>query len=132
VGSRDHSGRRRGRLLRPRAISGWGEGPRVASTSRSTRSMFPEERGAGAAAIGDGAFKAPPGAGPRRVKALEAPGAARFALSYLGAPMHRGPPAPGVHQAGIFALFLLPGGCPRRFAPELDPAAAEEVEGSIA
>jgi hypothetical protein len=28
-------------------------------------------------------------------------------------------------------LFLLPGGCPRRFAPELDSAAAEEAEGSI-
>jgi hypothetical protein len=28
-------------------------------------------------------------------------------------------------------LFLLPGECPRRFAPELDPAAAEEAEGSI-
>jgi hypothetical protein len=45
--------------------------------------------------------------------------------------MRRGPPTTGVHQAGIFALFLLPGGRPRRFAPELDPAAAEEVEGSI-
>jgi hypothetical protein len=45
--------------------------------------------------------------------------------------MRRGPPAPGVHQAGIFALFLLPGGRPRRFAPELDPATAEEAEGSI-
>jgi hypothetical protein len=29
-------------------------------------------------------------------------------------------------------LFLLPGGRPRRFIPELDPAAAEEAEGSIA
>jgi hypothetical protein len=28
-------------------------------------------------------------------------------------------------------LFLLPGGCPRRFAPEPDSAAAEEAEGSI-
>jgi hypothetical protein len=37
--------------------------------------------------------------------------------------------APGVYRAGIFALFLLPGGRPRRFTPELDPAAAEE--GSI-
>jgi hypothetical protein len=45
--------------------------------------------------------------------------------------MHRGPPAPGIHRAGIFALFLLPGGRPRRFAPELDSAAAEEAEGSI-
>jgi hypothetical protein len=104
----------------------------VASTSQSTRSMLPEERGAGAAAIDDGAFKAPPGAGPRTVRALEAPGAARFASSCLGAPMRRGPPAPGVHQAGIFAFFLLPGGRPRHFAPELDPAAAEEAEGSIA
>jgi hypothetical protein len=45
--------------------------------------------------------------------------------------MRRGPPALGVHQAGIFALFLLPGGRPRRFAPELDSAAVEEAEGSI-
>jgi hypothetical protein len=30
----------------------------VASTSRSTRSMLPGERGAGAAVIGDGAFRA--------------------------------------------------------------------------
>jgi hypothetical protein len=45
--------------------------------------------------------------------------------------MRRGPPVPGVHQAGIFTLFLLPGGRPRRFAPELDPAVAEEAEGSI-
>jgi hypothetical protein len=29
-------------------------------------------------------------------------------------------------------LFLLPGGRPRRFIPQLDPAAAEEAEGSIA
>jgi hypothetical protein len=45
--------------------------------------------------------------------------------------MRRGPPALGVHWAGIFTLFLLPGGRPRCFAPELDPAAAEEAEGSI-
>jgi hypothetical protein len=45
--------------------------------------------------------------------------------------MRRGPPALGVHWARIFALFLLPGGRPRRFAPELDSAAAEEAEGSI-
>jgi hypothetical protein len=104
----------------------------VASTSRSTRSMLPEARGASAAATGDGAFRVPPGAGPRRVKALEAPGTARFALSCIGAPMRRGPPASGVHRAGTFALFLLPGGRPRRFTPELDPAAAEDAEGSIA
>jgi hypothetical protein len=45
--------------------------------------------------------------------------------------MRRGPPAPGVHRVGIFALFLLPGGRPRCFTPELDPAVAEEAEGSI-
>jgi hypothetical protein len=28
-------------------------------------------------------------------------------------------------------LFLLPGGRPRGFTPELNPAAAEQVEGSI-
>jgi hypothetical protein len=39
---------------------------------------------------------------------------------------------PGVHRAGTFALFLLPGGHPRRFVPKPDPAAAEEAEGSIA
>jgi hypothetical protein len=32
---------------------------------------------------------------------------------------------------GIFALFLLPGGHPRRFTPELDSAVAEEAEGSM-
>jgi hypothetical protein len=37
----------------------------------------------------------------------------------------------GVHRAGIFALFLLPGGRPWRFAPKLDLAAAEDAEGSI-
>jgi hypothetical protein len=37
----------------------------------------------------------------------------------------------GAHRAGTFSLFLLPGGCPRRFAPELVPAAVEEAEGSI-
>jgi hypothetical protein len=46
--------------------------------------------------------------------------------------MRRGPPAPGVYQAGTFTLFLLPGGRPRRFIPEPDLAAAEEAEGSIA
>jgi hypothetical protein len=45
--------------------------------------------------------------------------------------MRRGPPASGVHRAGIFSLFLLPGGRPRRFSPELDLAAVVEVEGSI-
>jgi hypothetical protein len=45
--------------------------------------------------------------------------------------MQRGPPAPGVHRAGIFALFPLPGGHPQHFAPELDPAAMEELEGSM-
>jgi hypothetical protein len=45
--------------------------------------------------------------------------------------MHRGPPASGIHRAGISALFLLPRGCPRRFAPKLDPAVAVEAEGSI-
>jgi hypothetical protein len=45
--------------------------------------------------------------------------------------MRRGPLAPGVHRAGIFALFPLPRGHPRRFALELDPAAAEELEGSM-
>jgi hypothetical protein len=106
-------------------------GPRAASTSRSTRSMLPEERGASVAANGNGEFRAPPDVGPQRVRAPEVPGAARFASPYPGAPMRRGPPAPGVHRAGTFALFLLPGGRPQRFAPELGPAVAEEAEGSI-
>jgi hypothetical protein len=131
AGSRDHSGRRRGHLLWPRIVRGRGEGPRVASTSRSTRSMLPGAQGAGAAAIGDSTLRAPPGAGPRRVKALEVPGAARSATPCIGAPMHRGHPAPGIHWAGTFALFLLPGGRPRRFVPEPDPAAAEKSEGSM-
>jgi hypothetical protein len=45
--------------------------------------------------------------------------------------MRRGPLAPSVHRAGTFALFLLPGGRPWRFTPELDSAVAEEAEGSI-
>jgi hypothetical protein len=96
--------------------------------------MLPARRGACiAAATGDEAFKASPGGGPRRVKAMEVPGAVRFAAPYVGAPMCRRPPAPGVHRAGTFTLFLLPGGRPRRFAPELaDPAVAEEAEGSMA
>jgi hypothetical protein len=82
--------------------------------------MLPEAWGAGAAAAGDGAFRAPPGAGPRRVKALEVPGAARSTTPCIGALMRRGPPAPGVHRAGTFALFLLPEGRPRRFVPKPD------------
>jgi hypothetical protein len=93
--------------------------------------MLPEARGAGAAASGDGKFRAPPRAGPLRVRAPEVPEATRFASPYLGAPMRRGPPAPGVHRARTFALFPLPGGRPRRFAPELDPAAAAELKGSM-
>jgi hypothetical protein len=93
--------------------------------------MLPEARGAGTTAKGDGAFGAPPGARPRRVWALEVPGAARFAVPRIGAPRRRGPPAPGAHRAGTFSLFLLPGGHPRCFAPELVPAAVEEAEGSI-
>jgi hypothetical protein len=88
--------------------------------------MLPEEWGAGAAASGDGEFRA----GPRRVRAPEVPGATWLASSGLGAPMRRGPPAPGVHRAGTFSLFLLPGGHPQCFVPELDPA-AEELEGSM-
>jgi hypothetical protein len=45
--------------------------------------------------------------------------------------MRRGPPAPVVHWAGTFAFFPLPRGRLRRFAPELDPTAAEELEGSM-
>jgi hypothetical protein len=87
--------------------------------------MLPEERGAGTAASGDGEFKA----GPQRVRAPEVPGAAWLTSSGLIAPMRRGPPAPGVHRAGTFSLFLLPGGRPRHFIPELGPA--EELEGSM-
>jgi hypothetical protein len=94
----------------PGSPTAGGRGPRAASTCRSTRSMLPGARGADAAATGDGAFRAPLGAGPRRVKALEVPGAARPATPCIGTPMHRGPPVPGVHRAGTFAMFLLPGG----------------------
>jgi hypothetical protein len=93
--------------------------------------MLPEARGAGAVAKGDDAFRAPPGIGPRRVRALEVPGVARFAVPRIGVPRCRGPPAPGAHRVGTFSLFLLPGGHPRRFAPELIPTVAEEAEGSI-
>jgi hypothetical protein len=108
-----------------------GSGPRVASTSLSTRSMLPEARGAGAAARGDGAFRAPPGDGPRRVRVLKVPGAARFTPPRIGAPRRRGPLVSGVHRVGTFSLFLLPEGRPRRFAPKLVSAAAEEAEGFI-
>jgi hypothetical protein len=87
--------------------------------------MLPEERGAGAAASGDGEFRAE----LRRVRTPEVPGAAWLASSGLSAPMRRGPPAPGVHRAGTFSLFLLPGGRPRRFVLELGPAAEESQEG---
>jgi hypothetical protein len=93
--------------------------------------MIPEARGAGAAARGDGAFRAPPGTGPRRVRAPEVLGTARFIVPRIGAPRRKGPPTPGAHRAGTFSLFLLPGGSPRRFALELVLAAAEEAEGSI-
>jgi hypothetical protein len=117
----------------PGASATGGRGPRAASTSRSARSMLPTGRGACvAAATDDGAFRAPPGAGPRRVKAMEVPGTAWLAAPCGGAPMRRGPLTPGAHRAGTFGLFQLPGGRPRRFAPELaDPTAAEEAEGSI-
>jgi hypothetical protein len=93
--------------------------------------MLPEARGAGAAASGDDEFRAPPRTGLLRARAPEVPEAARLASPCLGAPMRRGPLAPGVHRAGIFALFPLPVGRPRRFAPEFDPAAAEELEGPM-
>jgi hypothetical protein len=91
----------------------------------------PRGTGVGAAASGDGEFRAPPRARPLRVRAPEVPEAVRFASSCLGAPMRRGPPALGVHRAGIFTLFPLPVGRPRRLALELGPAAVTETEGSI-
>jgi hypothetical protein len=57
--------------------------------------------------------------------------AAWFASSCLGVQMWRGLLAPGVHRARIFGLFPLPGGHPQCFAPEFDPAAMEELEGSM-
>jgi hypothetical protein len=86
-----------------------------------------------AAASNDGAFRAPHGVGARRVKAMEVPEAARFSAPSVGAPMCRGPLAPGAQRAGTFGLFLLPGGRPRCFALELEDAAVmEEAEGSMA
>jgi hypothetical protein len=93
--------------------------------------MLPEARGAGATASGDGEFRAPPRTGPLRVRAPKVPEAAWLASPCLGAPMQRGPLVQGVHWAGIFAFFLLPGRHPRRFALELDPAAVEELKGSM-
>jgi hypothetical protein len=72
--------------------------------------MLPGVRGASAITTGDGAFRVPLGTGPRRVKALEVPRAARSTTPCIGIPMHRGPPALGVHWAGTVALFLLSGG----------------------
>jgi hypothetical protein len=96
--------------------------------------MLPAERGADIAATsGEGAAKATHGAGPRRVRAEEALGVARFSPPRTDVPMHRGPPAPGAPMASIFGLFLLPRGCPRHFFPvAVDPEAAEEEEGSMA
>jgi hypothetical protein len=59
--------------------------------------MLPEARGAGTAVSGDGKFRAPPRAGPLRVRAPEVLAAARLASPCHGVPMRRGPPAPGVH-----------------------------------
>jgi hypothetical protein len=96
--------------------------------------MLPVERGASIAATsGDGATRAPPGAGPQSVKALEVPRVAQFSVPRASAPMRRGPPALGAPMAGTFGLFWLPMGRSRRFIPTLeDPAAAEEAEGSMA
>jgi hypothetical protein len=96
--------------------------------------MLPAERGADIAATsGGGAAKAPPGAGPRRVRAEEAIGTVQFSPPRIGALMRRGPPAPGALMAGIFGLFLLPRGHPQRFFPVVvDPTAPEEEEGSLA
>jgi hypothetical protein len=93
--------------------------------------MFPGRRGAGAITSGDGEFREPLGAGPRRVRAPETPGAARSVLLRLVAPMRRGPLAPGAHWARTFAVLPLPEERPRRFTPELGPAAAAEAEGSM-
>jgi hypothetical protein len=56
---------------------------------------------------------------------------ARFSVPRISALRRKRPPAPGAHRAGTFSLFLLHGGRPRHFAPELVPAAAEEAKGSI-
>jgi hypothetical protein len=116
------------------ALAASGRGSRMASASLSARSMLPAEWGAHIAATsGDGAAKAPPGAEPRRVRAEEALGAARFSPPRVGAPMHRGPLALGAPMAGIFGLFLLPRGRSRCFFPvAVDPAVAEGEEGSMA
>jgi hypothetical protein len=68
--------------------------------------MLPAEREASIAATSsDGAFRAPPGAGPRRVKAIEVLEAARYSAPYVGAPRRRGPAALGAQRAGTFGLF---------------------------
>jgi hypothetical protein len=96
--------------------------------------MLLAKRGADIAATRSGGIaKAPPGAGPRRVRAEEALGVVRFSMPCAGAPMRRGPPALSVPTAGTFSLFLLPKGHPRCFFPRLeDLTAAEEEEGSMA
>jgi hypothetical protein len=134
AGSRDHAGHEGCRFRWHRGICNRGKGPRMAPTSQSARSMLPVEQGASIAATsGDGTARAPPGAGPQRFRALEASTVAWFSKHYAGAPMRRGPPAPGAPTASSFGLFWLPEGHPRRFipAPE-DPAAVEEAEGSMA
>jgi hypothetical protein len=96
--------------------------------------MLPTEWGADIATTsGDGAARAPPAAGPRRVRAKEVLVAARFSVPRVGTPMRRGPPALGAPMAGTFGLFRLPRGRPRCFFPASEnPVAVEEEEGSMA
>jgi hypothetical protein len=64
---------------------------------------------------------------------MEVPGVARFSAPCVGAPMCWGSAVPGTQMAGTVGLFLLHGGRPWRFGPELeDLAAAEEAEGCMA
>jgi hypothetical protein len=131
VGSGDHSVRRQGYLLWPRAGAGRGKGTQGGLHVPEHPIDAPQGAGSWRRRQGDGAFRAPPGAGPHRVRALEVPDVVRFIVPRIGAPRSKGPPAPVAHRAGTFSLFLLPGGHPRCFTPELIPAVAEEAEGSI-
>jgi hypothetical protein len=134
TGSHDHAGHEGCRLWWHRSFSDPRKGPRMASASWSARSMLLTERGADIAATsGDGAARAPPAVGPRRVRAKEVLVAARFSMPRASAPMRRGPPALGTLMAGTFSLFRLPRGHPQCFFPASeDPAVAEEEEGSMA
>jgi hypothetical protein len=98
----------------------------MASASRSTRSMLPMERGANIAATsGADAAKAPPGAGPWRVRAEEALRVVRFSAPCPDAPMGRGPSAYSYCPRGAPGISSLGQRIQRRWRRKRDPWSRE-------